>query len=427
MDRGRYYWVKRVPKRFRGVVLGVSGRPVQQLRVALNTDSKTVALQKSAIIEAAKLAEWEALASSDPGSARQHFLVAQKLAQSRGFPYKPFSELLTGPIDDLAEWLISLENAIDKPVVLDAVLGLSGVVLPDLAGVLKEYIDLTRHRHLKKSDGQRHRWALPRQRAVKNFLTVMGPDAARPVDEISRADALKFRAWWFDRVANGMAPGSANKDFTHLAEIWNTWTTLTSHDLPNPFAKMALANESETSRPPFSRQWVAERLLAPHIFDQLNAEARDIFLMMVNTGIRPSEVTDAPLTDFYLQEDIPFLRIAPHGRELKVKHTRRDIPLLGVSLAAAQRIMERGGIQRYAGKAGGWSAVTNKYLLNNGLKETLSHTAYSLRHYVEDELLAAGVDDRIRADILGHKYHRPNYGQGGGLLGRYGALMKIAL
>jgi integrase len=69
----------------------------------------------------------------------------------------------------------------------------------------------------------------------------------------------------------------------------------------------------------------------------------------------------------------------------------------------------------------------NKFLANNGLKETPDHTAYSLRHYVEDMLLSVGVDDRVRADILGHKYQRPVYGFGGGLPMRRDALAKIAL
>lgn len=88
--------------------------------------------------------------------------------------------------------------------------------------------------------------------------------------------------------------------------------------------------------------------------------------------------------------------------------------------------MARGGIQRYYDKANGWSSLVNKYLETNGLKETPTHTAYSLRHYVEDALLTAGIDDRVRADILGHKYKRPVYGSGGGLELRQKALAKIA-
>ncbi len=119
--------------------------------------------------------------------------------------------------------------------------------------------------------------------------------------------------------------------------------------------------------------------------------------------------------------------MAPHGRELKQRHTAREVPLLGVSLAAAQRIVARGGIQRYWHKATSWSNLVNKYLETNGLKETPAHTAYSLRHYVEDALLTAGIDDRVRADILGHKYKRPVYGSGGGLALRHQALAEIAL
>lgn len=134
-----------------------------------------------------------------------------------------------------------------------------------------------------------------------------------------------------------------------------------------------------------------------------------------------------PLRDFCIEDPIPFLRVAPRGRELKQRHTAREIPLLGVSLAAAQRIVAHGGIQRYLHKATHWSNLVNKYLETNGLKETSAHTACSLRHYVEDALLTAGIDDRVRADILGHRYKRPDYGLGGGLAFRRDALKRIAL
>nr|WP_192808360.1 tyrosine-type recombinase/integrase [Oceanicola granulosus] len=147
----------------------------------------------------------------------------------------------------------------------------------------------------------------------------------------------------------------------------------------------------------------------------------------MNTGLRPSEVLLCPLEDFCLDDEIPFIRVAAHGRELKQRHTARDIPLLGVSLAAARRIVARGGIQRYRDKSNAWSSLVNKFLDAHGLKETPQHSAYSLRHYVEDALLEAGVDDRVRADILGHKYDRPSYGAGGGLLGRRQALAKISI
>ena len=105
----------------------------------------------------------------------------------------------------------------------------------------------------------------------------------------------------------------------------------------------------------------------------------------------------------------------------------RQIPLLGVSLQAARRIARRGGITRYVDNADTWSAAVNKYLTENQLRETPQHTAYSLRHSFEDRMIEAGVDERIRVELMGHKYGRPDYGRGGSLEVRAGALELIAL
>ena len=46
-----YYWVKRIPKRYAGLLLSADGKPVQQVRVSLNTESKVEALAKAAQVE----------------------------------------------------------------------------------------------------------------------------------------------------------------------------------------------------------------------------------------------------------------------------------------------------------------------------------------------------------------------------------------
>ncbi|MGX0901457.1 site-specific recombinase XerD [Roseovarius sp. MBR-79] len=424
-DRGRWYWVKRVPRRYLGLVLGADGRAVQQVRQALHTDSRAEAQVKAAQIEVERLAQWEALRAGEAGAARAHYEAARRIAAARGLPYRPAQVLAEGDLSDLVARLTGLPPAPARPLA-EAVLGTVPPILPDLREVFAEYVRLTATRHTQKSDAQRHRWELPRRRAVENFITVCGAGRAMPVGGIDRAMALRFRAWWSDRVAGGMKIESANKDIGHLSEILGTWARLTETALDNPFRGLRLEGNDAVQRPAFSRDWVAGRLLAPGALDGLNAQARDVFLMMINTGLRPSEITDAPVSDLEVTANVPFLRVAAHGRELKVRHTRRDVPLLGVSLEAARRLAEAGGAGRYRHKAGAWSATVNKYLADHGLRETPAHVAYSLRHYVEDALLAAGVDDRVRADILGHRYPRPLYGAGGALAGRAAALGLIA-
>lgn len=57
----------------------------------------------------------------------------------------------------------------------------------------------------------------------------------------------------------------------------------------------------------------------------------------------------------------------------------------------------------------------NKFLRANGLLETPRHSLYSLRHSFEDRMLAAGIDDRIRRDLFGHRLDRERYGKGASL------------
>lgn len=144
-DRGRYYRVKRVPKRFVGLVRGKNGQAISQVRQALRTDGKAEAQAKAAQVEVAKMAEWEAIAAGDSKSARKHFEAARKLAEARGFKYRTLDALLNAPINEVLGRVKTLgsPNDLEAREVVQAVLGTVPVVLPDLRGVLEEYFDLT--------------------------------------------------------------------------------------------------------------------------------------------------------------------------------------------------------------------------------------------------------------------------------------------
>jgi integrase len=73
------------------------------------------------------------------------------------------------------------------------------------------------------------------------------------------------------------------------------------------------------------------------------------------------------------------------------------------------------GIERYRGGSASLSATVNKYLRIDNLLETDKHTLYGLRHSFEDRMLEAGIDERIRRDLMGHSLRRERYGDGGSL------------
>lgn len=424
-DRGYWYFVKRVPKRFAHVDLR------QKVTRALWTDSEREAKIKAAAVEAEFMAYWEALAAGRSDDAVASYDAAVKLAHARGFPYRPASDLASGPLESILERIESLvrsDGSFAPPLEAAAVLG--GVEEPQvtITEALADFIKFSAiERQTGKSERQIKRWRMPRVRAVATFVKLNGD---LPMREVGREHAQRLRDHWAERISKeGLDKSSANKDIGHLSDLFRSWTEYHALELTNPFAKLRFKGKTtKTKGRPFSEDFIRDRLLADGALDGLNEEARDVLLVMVNTGARPSEILGCASDAWQLSADVPHLDVSRQiPRVLKTEMAPRQIPLLGVSLQAARRIARRGGITRYVDNADTWSAAVNKYLTENQLRETPQHTAYSLRHSFEDRMIEAGVDERIRVELMGHKYGRPDYGRGGSLEVRARALALIAL
>ncbi|MEI4235112.1 tyrosine-type recombinase/integrase, partial [Roseovarius sp. D22-M7] len=148
-------------------------------------------------------------------------------------------------------------------------------------------------------------------------------------------------------------------------------------------------------------------------------------LAMVKTGARPSELAALTADQIRLTANVPHVSIEPVGRQLKSANARRVIPLCGVSREAMREFPD--GFPRYRRSAASLSATVNKYLRGAGLLETSGHTLYGLRHSFEDRMLAAGVDERIRRDLMGHALNRERYGKGASLLNLQALIQETAL
>lgn len=425
--RNNFYFVMRVPRRFAHV------DPRAQVRRALFTNSEREARAKEPSIRAEFLAYWEALAAGENNDATAAYDAARRLAAARGFSYRTAADLATNAsLDDLLrrlEALIRPDGRVASSAECVALLG--GVEPPTtkLSEALHEMMEFSAVDRLARfSDEQRKRWRQPREAAIADFIAVVGED--RPILEITRADAQAFRKWLDGRITgpDRLTRNTANKKIGFLSDLFRTWTEYHAIKAESPFAKLRFRDDQRrTKRLPFTADWIRQRLLAPGALDRLNEEARDVLLVMINTGARPNEIIGAGLADFAVDAELPFLDIrANENRAVKTETSPRQIPLLGVSLDAARRIVARGGMSRYVGKSDSWSAAVGKYLRENGLRETPQHSAYCLRHSFEDRMTEAGVDDRIRAELMGHKYDRPDYGRGGSMERRAALLRPIS-
>jgi len=112
------------------------------------------------------------------------------------------------------------------------------------------------------------------------------------------------------------------------------------------------------------------------------------------------------VNDFNLQDDIPFVKVRPHPwRSLKTSASARVIPLSGMALWAAQRILQQMDTSTFAfprynrgsrTSANSASAAINKWLRNY---VPAGCTMHSFRHSMRDRLRAvqcpADIADQI--------------------------------
>jgi len=413
-----FYLIKRVPRRYNSV------ETRSFIWISLHTDSETVAHQKAPSAWQHYIEGWEARLAGDNDNAEIRFEAVRKLAAIRGFRYVGADDIADLPHNDLIDRVESVEDKKGVIDTLEAAAVLGGATIPEItvSHALELYWTLTQDRTLGKSEDQLRRWRNPRMKTVANFISVVGD---KEISEISGDDMLDFRQWWIDRMkVGGLTPNSANKDLLHLGDILKTVNKLKRLGLDLPLSDLTFKQGEANQRPPFSKSWIKEKLLAPDALGKLNTDARCIVLGMINTGYRPSEGCSLLPEHIKLEGDVPHISIEGVGRQLKSVHSRRVIPLAGVSLEAFQQCPD--GFPRYRDSPS-LSATVNKYLRTNGLLETPEHSLYGLRHAFEDRMIAAGIDDRIRRDLFGHSLNQERYGKGATLKHLHQCVQSVAL
>jgi integrase len=414
--KGLFTHIRRVPKRF----ADVDAR--RHVFTALHTDDAQLARIKARDVERLQDTAWEARLAGHDEDATRLWDALRELAARRGFLYRPVPVLAAGSLEELVARVeaVQREPAGTRATVADALLGRAPEPAIPVSGLLVRVEALTPDRRRGMDPGQVRRWRNQRAKAARNFVAAVGD---RPIDKITRADALAFRAWWWDRIeAEELNPKTANKDLTMMGSMLAVVRGLEGSDAANPFHRLRF-EEQEADKLPFSAAWIRDVVLAPGALDGLNAEARAILHVLIGTGARPSEIVALDRGHISLDHAVPHISIAPVGRRTKTELSRRDVPLLGVALDALTR--HPAGFPRYRGKATHWSNAAAKFMRENGLLETPRHRPYGFRHAISDALQNADCPDRTRKEILGHAIEGMAYGRGATLETKRGWLARV--
>ena len=444
--RGEYWNYKRnVPQKFRHV------EPRARVRVALNTHSLELARAKRDALVVADDNYWKALALeaetkggvTDATRAVQEHLykAASSRALAHGFDYKPISQLRDEQaLDDIlarTEKLAENYTPGSEPPVTETAALLGGVERPKpgaitIAEVFEQYVsEIAFDAQRKKSPSQRKSWEKAKRTSINYFIEAIGN---LKIGQIERRHALNYRNWWADRIKNGdengdrPTPYTANRHIGNMRSLYREFFSYKGQeDRSNPFRRISFKEDRSTKkkRPPFETNWIKDKFLIPGLFESVNEDARHILYTLIETGARPSEICNLRPENIRLDADVPYLAIREaDSREIKADASDRDIPLVGVSLAAMKLHPE--GFPRYFDKETSLSAILMKALKSRDLLPTNKHKVYSLRHSFEKRMLEAGLEYDLRCTLMGHKNERPDYGDGGSMEFRRVELLKIA-
>lgn len=317
-----------VPTRFARI------EPRKEVWISLHTDSETVAKAKAPVIRNDQMELWEARLRGDSSEEEVRYEALSELAQRRGHPRRSREEVLRLSRDDLLRLIEDIPTRDGKPdtVVAAANLSVTGTPQIKVSRALELYWPLAKSRTLGKSEAQVKKWESPIKQAFRDFIAVIGD---KPLAEVSRDDVRLFRDWWLERIeTEELNPATANKNMDHFGKVLKLVNEEKRLGLTLPLGGLRLEEGEKDQRPSFSEGWIRKTLLKFGALDGRDAEARAVLLIMVNTGARPSEICALHSATIRLKHDIPHISIEPDGRKLKTKHSRRVIPLVGLSLEA---------------------------------------------------------------------------------------------
>jgi len=281
----------------------------------------------------------------------------------------------------------------------------SEIFVPKLSDALKIYFKLKGH-------GKGDIFFRASKRAIKDTINLLND---RPISNYTTIDAARFRDHMFERK---LASSSIKRVFAIIRAVINI--TIKEHGLDclNAFSGTFIPFLDDTKkRQPIPIKTIIN--IQKECF-QINDPNRWLIALISDTGMRLAEATGLLISDFYLDDKIPFVKITPHkSRRLKTKSSERQIPLVGASLWAAKQIVlhneSKYAFPNYTNdqscKTNSASAALNKWLK---YRTTDGCVIHSFRHSMRDRLREVNCPTEIIDQVGGWSDNKvgSSYGNG---------------
>ena len=238
-----------------------------------------------------------------------------------------------------------------------------------------------------KSAGKDKTFVRSAHRNVGYVIKVLGD---HPLSAYSTVDAAKFRDWLIDQ---GMARDTIKRVFGSIRSIINLAIKEQGLGCSNAFSGTFMPDGLRvTKRQPIPMDDIRK---VQQKCRQQDDEPRWIIALLSDTGMRLGEAIGLLKADIDLCAEIPHIDLKPHPwRRLKTPGSKRQIPLVGSSLWAAERALTQQTDSEFAfpkycsyegHKTNSASAALNKWLRNHAPAGCVVH---SFRHSMRDRLRA---------------------------------------
>lgn len=324
---GTWHFVRRVPLEFAGIDSRVVVRHSTRIRIAHDRAGRRAARVAERFNEKLELT-WKDLALGLTQAAGTRYEDARQRARLLGYEYLDNAILLERPVEARLERLETLveKGVANDPRACSAVLGTEKRPAFRLSKLFEEYEAATRDEVRDFSPGQLRIWRNGRIRAVENFVNVVGD---KTISELTVDDAIDYTEWWRERaLEDGIVAKTANKDIGQLSRMLKEMSVRRRLNLPDIFKSLRLKGETDKAPCPFDTKFIQDKLLAEGALASLNEDARLVLYIIVETGLRPSEVVNLTPQAIRLDAAVPYVKIMPEGRRLKTEGSEREIPLV---------------------------------------------------------------------------------------------------
>ena len=226
------------------------------------------------------------------------------------------------------------------------------------------------------------------QAALRNAGTVVDICGDRVVTEYRTTDAGQVRD---ALIAKGLNVASVKRSFATIKAIINLAIAEHGLDIRNPFSSIFMPEADSNRRVSIPVDTIRKIQQACYAIDD---DRRWLIALISDTDMRLAEAAGLHIDDLHLEEEIPYINVQPHPwRSLKTKGSQRQVPLVGASLWAAQRIKQTASscfaFDRYTDskqcKANSASNALNKWMHKNFRDDIVIH---GFRHALRDRLRA---------------------------------------